>query len=224
MFHRAPSVDSHYGYGDFESFAFPASKLNRPSRLRRPHTLKDHDVRQDEWGFFIEALAIEALRHAHSSSDDDPQPRLTSAVLELLRAWQTAYFGPRAVQVYVARNGKRVYDPGFGVPGHRAALSLREGRSIHNDTASYRESYSDGDSTDDSDSFDPHAEARFSARERAYRRERRRHRARERRAERPTQIRGEWEVHFSYTEPTVFKAGVKPRRYGERVPFERPKY
>ena len=222
MFQRAPSTDSHYGYGDFDSFAFPAGKLNRPSRLRRPRELKDHDVRQDEWGFFIEALAHEALRHA-SSRDDEPQPRLTSAVLELLRAWQHAYFGPRGVQVYVARNGKRVYDHGFGLPKHRAALSMREGRSIYTDTASRRDAYSDGDSTD-SESFDPHAEARFSARERAVRRERRRLRARERRAIRQGELHGDWEVHFAYTEPTVFQAGMKPRRYGERVPFERPKY
>lgn len=231
MFNRAPSTNDECRYGDFESFAFPASRLNHPSRLRRPHAMKDHDVRQDEWGYFIEALSQEALRHvdapSHPMHSPEPVPRLTKAVQELLRAWQLGYFGPRAVQVYVAKNGKKVYDHGFGVPRHRAALSMRDGRSIYTDATSYRDAHSDGASTD-SDSFDPHEEARFSARERAYRREKRRQRARERREERKAlrsgHVRGEWEVHFAYTEPTMFKPGVKPRRYGEKVPFVRPRY
>jgi hypothetical protein len=92
------------------------------------------------------------------------------------------------------------------------------------DTTSHRDVYSD--SATDSSDVDPHAEARFSARERAYRREKRRQRAKERRAMRygGREHRGEWEVHFAYMEPTIFKAGLKPRRYGEKVPFERPKY
>lgn len=223
MFHRAPSTSNDYRYGDFEPFAFPASRLHHPGRLRRPHELKDHDIRQDEWGVFIEALSQEALRHVdHHSSDS--VPRLTQSVHELLRAWQIAYFGPRAVQVYVAKDGKKVYDHGFGIPRHRAALSIRDGRSMLTDTTSYRDVYSD--SATDSSDVDPHAEARFSARERAYRREKRRQRAKERRAVRygGREHRGEWEVHFAYTEPTIFKAGLKPRRYGEKVPFERPKY
>lgn len=218
MFHRAPSTSAENCYADFEPFAFPANRLRQPGTLRRPHALKDHDIRQDEWGFFIEALAHEALRHVDHGNPDHP-PRLTKAVHELLRAWQVGYFGPRAVQVYVARDGKKVYEPGFGVPRNRAAPSMRDGRSMYTDTTSYRDVYSDATTTDSSD-IDLH-EGRFSARQRAYRRERRRQRPRDRRARGGDG--GEWEVHFAYTEPTMFKPGLKPRRYGEKVPFERPK-
>ncbi|KAI5450328.1 hypothetical protein NCC49_003113 [Naganishia albida] len=218
MFHRAPSTSAENGYADFEPFAFPANRLRQPGTLRRPHALKDHDIRQDEWGFFIEALAHEALRHVDHGNPDHP-PRLTKAVHELLRAWQVGYFGPRAVQVYVARDGKKVYEPGFGVPRNRAAPSMRDSRSMYTDTTSYRDVYSDATTTDSSD-IDLH-EGRFSARQRAYRRERRRQRPRDRRARGGDG--GEWEVHFAYTEPTMFKPGLKPRRYGEKVPFERPK-
>jgi hypothetical protein len=222
MFHRAPSTDSHYTYGDFESFAFAANRLNRPGRLRRPRALESHDVRKDEWGFFIEALAHEALRHA-SLDEGEPQPRLTSSVLDLLRAWQHAYFGPRAVQVFVSRNGERVYDHAFGVSRHRAALWMPDERRIHTHTASYRDAHSDKDSTE-SESLEAYADARFPARKRAARRDRRWQRARERRTARQADLEGEWDVHFAYTEPTVFRAGFRPRRYGERVSFERPEY
>ncbi|KAJ9107126.1 hypothetical protein QFC19_002786 [Naganishia cerealis] len=230
MFRRPPSSDERYHYGDFDAFAFAASKLERPHRLRRPHQLKDHDIRQDEWAYFIDVLSREAFRHRHthrSSPLAQLQPRLTKDVQELLRAWQHGYFGPRAVQVYVSENGKKVYDHGYGVPFHRAAMSMYDGRSMYTDTPTRRRgTYSDGDegSSDESDEYDPREEARFSARERAHRREKRRRRARKRREERHAArhvlASGEWEVHFEYTAPTVF--GAKPLRYGEKLRYERP--
>ncbi|KAJ9111272.1 hypothetical protein QFC22_006572 [Naganishia vaughanmartiniae] len=236
MFRRPPSNDERYHYGDFDSFAFSSTRLDRPDRLRRPYQLKDHDVRQDEWSYFIESLSREAYRHQrphHHSGDSHTHshPRLTKAVQDLLRAWQHGYFGPRAVQVYVAKGGKKVYDHGYGVPFHRAAMSMYDGRSVYTDITRHRGgSYSDGDrgSSDEEseDTYDSHEEARFSARERAHRRDKRRRRARERREERRAAkhgggvISGEWEVHFEYTAPTVH--GVKSVKYGEKLPYERP--
>ncbi|KAJ9095339.1 hypothetical protein QFC21_005705 [Naganishia friedmannii] len=231
MFRRPPSNDEKYHYGDFDSFAFSAARLDRPDRLRRPYPLKDHDVRQDEWAYFIESLSSEAFRHQQRSQSDShshSHPRLTKDVQDLLRAWQHGYFGPRAVQVYIAKGGKKVYDHGYGVPFHRAAMSMHDGRSVYTDTTTrYRDiAHSDGQSSDEGseNTYDSHEEARFSARERAHRREKRRRRARERREERKAAkhgiVSGEWEVHFEYTAPTVH--GVKSVKYGEKLPYERP--
>jgi hypothetical protein len=251
IFRRPPSNDERYHYGDFDSFAFSATRLARPDRLRRPYQLKDHDVRQDEWAYFVESLSSEAYRqqrpHHHNDHNDDSgggdshphrsqqeQPRLTKDVQDLLRAWQHGYFGPRAVQVYVSRGGKKVYDHGYGVPSHRAAMSMHDGRrSVYTDTTTMTNRYrgggggASGSSGGESETtYDSREEARFSARERAYRREKRRRRARERREERRAVRRGdaggggEWEVHFEYTAPTVH--GVKSVKYGEKLPYERP--
>ncbi|KAG7531880.1 hypothetical protein FFLO_04026 [Filobasidium floriforme] len=217
MFHRSPVTDSHNDFRDFTPFSFPSYALARIHRLRRPPELKHCDVRSDEWAYFIEALEQEAYRYADKSHlstygtySQDDLPLLTEDVHQLLRAWQVGYFGPRGVQIYPAKNGKRLFAPGLPVSGHRG-YGNNPALTITDD---------DDDSVFSDDTYDPREEAQYSARERKYRRRQRRDRRRELRERKKRQrlATDDWEVHFAWMQPTAWRAGMKPLQYGEKRP------
>jgi hypothetical protein len=219
MFSRAPSTDPRYSYGDFAPFSFEASSLAHPEYLHLPREFKRRDISNEDWSYFIESLAAEAFRYASSSRDSTStldsrdDPRLTFDVHQLLGAWNVGFFGPRSIKVFAARNGKRVFAQ-LGNPAERAGLSH------HSQASSSVSSYSSDE--------DEYPRGHQSARERRYLQEQRRRRRRERReAERfrrgVDDIRGDWEIRFEWSEPLRFVPNAKPRTYGDKAVFERPK-
>lgn len=184
---------------------------------------------------FIDGLSKEALtgaKHDWSRRSRDasahrggPQPQLSDAVHSLLSAWLVSYFAPRGIFIYAAKQGRRVPPP----PLDRR---MRHGVAVSR-ASEYSSSSEDDHSSDDTvrrrdDMYLPRRERDLRRRQRE--RERRRERRlldRDRQEEdwgrrRSRDAEGEWEVHFSYREPTVWQPGAKARAYGEKIEFERP--
>ena len=241
MFHREPIRDEVNDYRDFSPFSFPSYALAQIHRLRRPPELKHCDVRSDEWAYFIEALEQEAYRFADKSYlstkgtyHQDDVPLLTEDVHQFLRAWQVGYFGPRGVKIFPAHEGKRLFPPGIPATTHKGwgketALTVVGGpgtvggmtssQTVMGDLHSST-SYSSDEVSDDE--LSPH---RNKARERIKRDRAKRRRARQAKLNR-SKLDGaveDWEVCFEWTHPTVWRAGMKPLKWGEKRPaIERP--
>ncbi len=218
MFSRAPSTDPQFSYNDFKPFSFEARQLAHLSDLTLPREFRRRDIFESDWQFFLQSLATEAFRYASSSADsnlqsyDQEQPRLTSDVHALISGWNVGFFGPRSVRCFPAKNGKRIY-PGLANGRDRAAMTLDKSSSI----SSY--------SSDDEDDELPRVHQ--SARERRHLREQRRQRRRERKEaaefEREATEVGDWQIRFTWCEPLRWTPGTKPRQYGDKNNWERPK-
>jgi hypothetical protein len=246
-FTRRPATrDRHYTFEPFDAFSLPSVHLNRPHELHLPVSLKSnqtdlqrelnsHDVNEAEWSMFIDDLSKEALsgaRHNWSRSSNadghrgGPQPQLTDGVHSLLSAWLVSFFAPRGVYVYAAKEGRRVPPP---------PLDRRMRHGVAQSRASDFSSSDDDDYSSDNtykrrdDMYLPRRERDLRRRQREKERRReRRMRDRDREEEewsrrRSSDAEGDWEVHFSYREPTVWQQDAKARAYGEKIPFERPR-
>lgn len=219
MFSRAPSADPQFTYNDFKPFSFEARRLAHLPDLTLPREFRRRDIFESDWQYFLESIATEAFRYASSSADsrldtsDQDQPRLTTDVHALISAWNVGFFGPRSVLCFPAKNGKRIY-PGLANGRDRAAMTLDKSSSI-----------SSFSSDEESDGDLPRRHQ--SARERRHLREQRRRRQRERKEaaafEREATEVGDWELRFTWCEPLRWTPGAKPRQYGDKNTWERPK-
>lgn len=187
---------------------------------------------------FVEDLARESITEAtHDWAKRNkgvlgrgPRPVLTNSVHSLLLSWAVAFFAPRGIKVYAASDGKRVIPPPLD-PG-----SSRRGFSAANEWSDSESDTLDGESTYEDESKARRDDMYLPRRERELRRdERARMRRRERRRRREEMerggmnsragwsgvggnlSRGEWEVHFVCSTPTVWTPGARPRTYGEPV-------
>ncbi|ODO03117.1 hypothetical protein I350_05962 [Cryptococcus amylolentus CBS 6273] len=225
-FNRPPAKeDSYYRYEPFEAFSFSAHLLNHPHQLHLPPEIVSRDVNEQDWMKFIEDLAREALSGARHSlmrqargEHTGPDPLLSESVQSLLASWAVAFFAPRGIRVYAAKNGTKVVPPPIDPPGQRGYTLPSE--------------WSDDDLSSEDDfgygsEFEEETEARkadmhLPKREREVRKnERLRIRRRERRRTfrlsevKGTEVRGGWEVHFIPATPTLWQPGMRPQVYGE---------
>lgn len=187
---------------------------------------------------FIEDLARESITQAtHDWTARNkgvlgkgPRPVLTDSVQSLLLSWAVAFFAPRGIKVYAAAEGRRVIPPPMD-PG-----SSRRGFSAADEWSDSETETLDGESTYEDEQVARRADMYLPRREKVIRRnERARMRRRERRRRREEMERagaqsragwsgvganltkGEWEVHFVCSTPTLWTPGARPRTYGEPV-------
>lgn len=157
-----------------------------------------------------------------------PKPILSDGVHSLLASWAVAFFQPRGIKVYAAKDGRRVIPAPLDPVASRRGFSRADEWSDDDDANGGSYSSDTLDDEEEEDYIEEEASARrndmyLPRRERALRRkERDRQRRREIRRKRERRsnkkngdVHGDWEIHFICTTPTIWSPGARPRTYGE---------